>query len=139
MRIILKSGTTEHVLCHGPVPGVGKHMGPLSGMRINGAVRSQDAEILRAVNAVPYNRGNKTVRVSFSVLREFAISPDAEKFCWTYQRDVLRSGSLKLMSETAVRRGLILTLANTVLDDVQTEFIGLSVMINYTLHGGALT
>ncbi len=139
MRIILKSGTTEATLCHGATQGaVDKHVGPTA-LRVSGPVQTQPAAAMRAVTATPYNRGNKVVRVSFQVVRQCASASAAEKFCFQYQRDVLRAGTLHIFAESSAGAYEIMQLANTVLDDVQAEQIGVTVLITYTLSGGALT
>jgi hypothetical protein len=139
MRIVLKSTTGESTLCHGATQGaVDKHVGP-TGLRVSGPIQMQPATAMRAVAATPYNRGNKIVRVAFQVVRQCATAAAAEKFCFQYQRDVLRAGTLHIFAESSAGAYEIMQLANTVLEDVQAEQIGLTVLISYTLSGGALT
>lgn len=139
MRIILKTAAnTEHILCDGAQPVVGKHCGPQD-LRVSGPIQAQVAQALRATNATPYNRGNKVVRVSWSVTRECPSASAAEKFCFTYQRDLARAGTIAILAEGAAGAIDKLTLANAVIDDVQCQHIGCSVIITYTVSGGALT
>jgi hypothetical protein len=139
MKIILKSATgTEQILCDGHVVAKDKHIGP-SGQSLSAPIEVQPGRFLRAINGRPLNRGNKIVRGSFSVTRECASFLAAEKFCWTYQRDVLREGSLIILAEDSAGGTEKLTLANTTVDDVRCVQIGVTVLITYTISGGALT
>jgi hypothetical protein len=108
-------------------------------MRLTGPIQVQVGQFLRATNATPYNRGNKVVRGAFSVFRECASFLAAEKFCWTYQRDLSRSGNLIILAEDSAGGTEKLTLANTTVDDVRCVQIGVTVLITYTISGGALT
>lgn len=139
MRIILKSGATESILCDGALTGVlDKHIGP-SGLRVSGPIQPQIATAMRATNATPYNRANKLTRIAFQVMRQCQSASAAERYCFTHQRDVLRAGTLRIFAQGADGAFEELQLANTILEDVQCEQIGLAVQIAYTLSGGALT
>lgn len=138
MKIILKSGSTEQILCDGHTNAQNKHVGP-SGLRISGNVTPEEQRFLRATTGKPQNRGNLIIRISFGVVRECASFLAAEKFCATYQRDVLRGGSLYLLAENATGGFEKLVLADAVLVEVLTLHTGVTVDLNYTLIGGTLT
>ena len=139
MRIILKTAeAVEHILCDGAVPAVDKHVGPTD-LRTSGPIQTQAAQFLRATDGKAHNRGNKLVRVSFSVTRECAGASAAEKFCWTYQRDVARAGTLSIRAEGSTGSLDKLSLADAIVDDVQCQQIGCVVIVTYTITGGALT
>lgn len=139
MRIILKSGSSESILCDGAMAGsVDKHVGPTA-LRVSGPIQSQVAPAMRAVNATPISRSNKVTRIAFGVLRQCQSAVAAERYCFTHPRDVLRSGTLRIFAQGSAGAFEELQLANTILEDVQCEQIGLTVQIAYTLSGGALT
>ena len=137
MRILMKSGTTEQVLCHGHVDGVDRHVGP-SNLRTAGPIEVQVAEFLRGANVAAYNRGNLKSSLSFSVHRECASAQAAEKFCLTHPRDCLRSDTCVILAENATGGTEKLTMSSAAVTDVQCEQIGVGVIVSYQIIGGAI-
>jgi hypothetical protein len=139
MRIVLKSGTTEHVLCDGHVDGTNKSIGPLAGMQTSAPISVDEARPVRATTATPYSRGNRLFTLAFSVVRECDSAKAAEAYCLTHPRDVLRAGTLYVFAEGSSGDRQPYTLANAVLREVVCTHTGVSVTIAYTVVGGQLT
>lgn len=138
MRILVKSGSTEQVLCHGHVTGVDKHVGP-TGLRVSGPVAAQVAQFLRATQVTVWNRANREVRVAFGITRECASAIAAEKFCFSHPRDCLRSTTVIIQAEGQAGAFDKLTLANAVVTQVACEQFGVAVVVNYEIVGGSIT
>jgi hypothetical protein len=138
MRILMKSGTTEQILCHGHVEGIDKHVGP-SNLRTSGPISVQQGEFLRATYGKAYNRNNLKTMLSFSITRECASAQAAEAFCLTHLRDVLRSNTCVVQAEGSKGGKTTITISDAVLQEPVCEQIGVSVVITYTILGGAIT
>jgi hypothetical protein len=138
MRILMKSGSTEQVLCHGHVTGVDTHVGPTE-LRVSGPVASQPERFFRAAAGKVYNRANRITTVSFSVTRECASAQAAEKFCFTHPRDALRENTAIFQAEDAGGGRDAMTLADAALTNVVCAQIGVSVIVQYEIAGGQLT
>jgi hypothetical protein len=138
MRIIIKSGTTEQIICDGHVAGADKSVGP-SNLRVEGPVLPQVRERLRATEVAISNRYNRRTVVRFSVTRECQSAKAAEKYAFTHQRDCQRADTLICLAEGADGSTEKLTLASAHIGNVVCEQIGVSVIVTYDIQGGALT
>jgi hypothetical protein len=138
MKILIKSGTTEHTLCHGHITGTDKHVGP-SDLLCSGPVSVEIGRYIRATAAIPYNRANRVSTISFSVTRECASALAAELFCLTHLRDLLREGTLYIHAQSAAGGTEQITLSNAIVQDVQCRHVGLTVLVAYQIVGGTIS
>jgi hypothetical protein len=138
MRIVIKSGTAEQVLCDGHVDGVDRNVGP-SNLRTSGPISVQVAEYLRGTAAKPINRQNRKSQLSFSVTRECASAQAAEKLCIDYPATCLRSGTLTIKPEGSAGAIADRKIADAAVANISCEQIGSSVVITFDIVGGAIT
>lgn len=138
MRIVLKSDSGEEILCDGHVTGPDRNVGPMDDMRSSSPILMEIAQYLRGETAKPIARGNARLNLAFSVTRECADAAAAEHFMVFYHKTVLRKGTLYVIAEGSEGKTEALTLRDAVLQEPNCQQIGCTVIIHYTIVGGAI-
>jgi hypothetical protein len=107
-------------------------VGP-AGVVLNGVQVVDPAEIFRAATTTYYGRGNRSVALSFAVLRFFATEAAAARFIATHHNDLEDEGDLLLTQDDET-----LSLPGAVLEAVGFDgWAGCGVRVTYTLRGSA--
>lgn len=137
MQIMLKVSGVEWWIAVGPTREIGKHVGPFN-VQHSSRLLAQVSQVLRSGYVKAFNRGNVATRISFSTSVVFANLRDSGNFATSWPTFVPRTGDLTfVMTLGAVINKLIF--ANSVMEDVTTSQIGVSVTVNYSFVGGILT
>ena len=122
----------SETICDGADRTAGKNAGP-SGLRLIGRRATQVLQYLRATDAEPVDRGNRTSELSFSIKRLCASVAAAEEYCALHPASVTGSGTLTMTNASSAVRML-----NAVLDTVDCSYVGATVFVNYHATGGKL-
>lgn len=102
---------------------------------LNGRQVVDAAEFFRAATTTFYGRGNRSVAVGFEVQRFFATEGRALRFANLHYNDLADEGDLLLTLDDVT-----IALEDAVLEGADVvEINGLSVVVRYTLRGGAFT
>lgn len=145
MRIVLKGGTKDLVLCDGEDRGLDKSRGP-SGFAIGRQSVIEPAPGIRAKGVLPLSRGNVAYTISFEVFRECASQAAAIAWALTHcaaldtiDADVATNQPTKKMSLSVTGPGYDKTITPVVLGPVSVpKFMGVSVAITYQFISGAM-
>ena len=138
MRILIKNGAAETVLCDGSPRGLNKNVGPLGGLSIDDQVNVQIREFIRAAYAKPTNRKNKKTQVSFSVSRECASLTEAHSWQMNFHISCVREGTVYFIETTGGGATTTYQLKDAVLQ-FKTLPVGVSRTIQFLCIGGELS
>lgn len=137
-RVILKTATAEHLLANGGAArGVNEPMGP-EGWDYTSGTDEQIVKPIRGAHGHPINRGNEISRISFSASIEFASLRAAGDFALTYRGTLPRKGSLVVISQGEGAAPLARTIERASIPSLRLRPVGRTVVITYTITGGAL-
>ena len=135
MRIAIKSGGTETVLCDGPDRSVGKSAGP-SGLAITSTGGRRIAERLHAEYVDVQNTYNIRTTVSFAVRRLMSNYESALAWAVSHASSCLRFGTLECHSPSLAAA---VTLANAGLVIAKLDVLGATATVQYDIVGGQLS
>ena len=125
MTITLGSST----LCDGATREAGKSCGP-SRLVVGGRIALQPVAGIRAAAMRFHDRLNHSTTISFSVARLCTDAAAAAAWALTHAATVARSGTLTFAG--------VATMAYAVLEDVDVEQQGATVIAHYVIRGGLL-
>lgn len=123
-----------------PVPlsdGIGNSE-PLEGDRLTESGLSQKAMFLRGKSQKMFYRGNEGTRYEFTVARIFPTIGDAEYFRLTHRSNLRDDGDVRLETVTADGPNAIKTIPDAVVQATVSEGRGRSILVSYTIEGGAM-
>lgn len=137
MQIRIQNPVTkaETTLCDGFGRGVDKSVGP-NGMRVGTVRKVEPAEYLRGTDIKVYDRGNQQTQIAFAVSRQCASVGAALAWKIQHQMSCIRSGTLWLQVDEGTVRQVRMLYAS--ITNLETNLMGVSVQISYTILGGAL-
>ena len=137
MRISLYSGSTLYPLAG--EAGVSERVHSSAGdFQLTPQSAVEVAEYVRGTHARPFDRGNLLHVMAFSTSRAFASVAEAQLWALDYEAAFPRSGVLYFDSVNGSythRRQM----ANAVVDPPRRRVMGASVMLDYTVRGGAIS
>jgi hypothetical protein len=107
---------------------------PVSNLAIEGVRVIQTAAGLRAANVAHYDRDNREVVISFSVVREHLSIEDAMAFAVIHQEDCPTKGTLTMTATYGVKT-VRRYMENTVLSRVSSRASGILTFHSYELRG----
>jgi hypothetical protein len=145
MRIVLRGGTRDLVLCDGDESGIDKSRGP-NGFSVTRQSASELAPGIRSKGVLPLSRANASYTIAFEVTRECASHGAAIAWALTHSAalDALDAAvavdqPTKKMSLTLQGSGYDKTITPVVMGPISVpRFIGVSVIINYQFVAGAM-
>jgi hypothetical protein len=111
-----------------------------SGLTINGALVTDEAQLFRAIANTIYARGNKKTELSFTVWNVFNTRGLAESFIVSHWSGLAASDILSITCGDGEATQYVYQMAGTVADPVAVEeWRGLSVRVRYRFTGGLFT
>ena len=135
MRISLLNGSTTYHLAGQAGVAESVHSSA-AGVQIGATIQKQTALRVRADAAVTYDRANLQTTVSFSTVRTFATTDEAELWALDYDATYPRTGTLTMAS---TGDGTTRTMTGAVVDPPARDVLGCAVVLNYTVTGGAIS
>ena len=128
--MIITIGATT--ICDGADRSVDKSSGPTN-VTINGAIKMQPAEYLRALHSEMISRDNRNGAISFTINRLLASEEAATAWAFLHAATVTRAGTLTItLGATATQ------MLNSVIQNISCTPIGRSVKVTYNIIGGQL-
>lgn len=138
MKIVLRIGQDEYVLCHGHERAVGNHMGPVFRQHANPTVADLQQR-LRGTAITAVDRGNKTTRISWTIEVELASVTEAEIYALNYPQALPRAGKLRFVMRDENDVETVRELTNAVIEDAAIiAHEGVALTIQYTAVGGEI-
>lgn len=119
------SGETR--LCDGPGRGLDKSVGP-SGFGFGEQRNIDMSQPIRALNAIPLDRGNSRLSLTFTIARQCSSMSAATNWAWNHRRLCVRAGTLYITQDNITE-----TYPNTVLIIQSCAVMGVSVQVTYNI------
>ena len=139
MRVALTpTGGTTRWLAGTPGTSEREHSSA-SDIRINGEILTQENNYLRSQTGEVVDRGNLKTTITFGTSRLFATANEAEMFSADYDSTSPRSGTLILEFVQPLGSVTRRYLRKAVVFPPVRQVIGCTVILNYTVRGGAIT
>jgi hypothetical protein len=138
MRVALIASVGERWLAGTPGTSERVHSSAAD-IRFNGQILTQENNYLRAQTAEVIDRGNLKTTITFTTSRLFATANEAEMYSAFYDAVNPRTGTLILefvQPLGSVTRGY---LRKAVVEPPGRQVIGCTVLLSYTVRGGAIT
>jgi hypothetical protein len=138
MRIGLESGGTTYWLAGEPGVSESVHSS-VRDYALTGDRQQEPVQLVKSSLTRQFDRGNQTNEVSFGTTRTFGTSD----LCFLYTLDYLNSvpltGTLILQIDTPGGGSKSRLIANAVMHRPEFETVGVSLTLDYTVIGGAIT
>jgi len=136
VKVILRVGENEHVLCHGAARGLGLHVGPLDGFGHDSRIRVQPREYVDGSYTRPKARGNRLATVTLVVRVEFATIEECAHYIRRYPQELPEEGTVRFVDEKSDGSTQVEELLDAVIEDVYMgPMSGVSTNIRYTIKG----
>jgi hypothetical protein len=117
----------------------GRDKDTVSDFVIQGTRLGEVAEFLRAESALPLDRKNRRLAISFRVTREHADVNAAEKYILEHEGRIKHgAGKVYFVSGGGNLPGFILTITNVLLEACESTYLGVSTFHSYRMQGQVL-
>ncbi len=137
MRIALQPETGPLVWLAGDPEADERTFSSAGDLRLNGDILVQEDALLRAKNRRFRDRGNLSETITFSTVRKFASSAEAQLWAIDYNRTMPRAGTLIIRIDQPGGGIVNRYLSNAVVRPPARTEIGLSILLSYTVQGSA--